>query len=70
METPYRLSQTLNSCQKIFGDEHLGFLALEATSPQEKYILSSLKNLSKQFYQTKKEQFILALDKKEGGRKR
>jgi len=69
METPYRLAQVLESCQKVFGDSRQAFLALNASSSNETYVAASLKELSKKYSSEKKSLFVLALNSKEKSKK-
>ncbi len=64
MDTPYRLSQVLESCLAAFGEQREGLLALDICGPDEHYLANSLPKLV-QFASNlpKKLNFVLLLSK-------
>ena len=68
MDTPYRLAALIESCQKVFGENHMATLALDLSGPEETIWNDSLRAIQDGTKDLGKLNFVLILDAGTGRR--
>ncbi len=68
MDTPYRLASLLESCRKVFGDDHKATLAIDLSGESEKIFNDSLRAIQDGTKDLGKLNFVLILDAGRGQR--